>query len=64
MRNLSDSYPAFYKNSPEFQALIYVLACEILKLWYSYTLFYEYVVLRGQNPTVIPKDKSTETEVS
>ena len=60
MRNLASSYPDFYKNSPEFQALIYVLACEILKLWYSYTLFYEYVVLLGENPTVIPKVNTPE----
>ncbi len=62
MRDLASSYPDFYENSPEFQALIYVLACEILKLWYAYCLFYEHVVLLGENPTVV--DKSNEAEVS
>lgn len=61
MRNLSDSYPDFYKNSPEFQALLYVLAYEILRLWEGYSLFYEYVVLQGKNPTLIPKDENTST---
>ena len=62
MRNLLDSYPDFYKNSPEFQALMYVLTCEILNLWYGYELFLEHVVLNGDNPAVFYKNNDSDAE--
>lgn len=60
MKTLLSRYPDFYEDSPEFNALLDVLQIEILKLWVSYYLFFEYVVLYGENPTVTCKTDSDE----